>query len=102
MWIRKGLRLVETIVFAQDYWDKLQGSAIVFFATCIQNVSLGFKTIYTCPPCSKPILEVNEIGADDEKSVKCERCGLTAVVLNSNISTCLFKCIALLSYIRLI
>ena len=83
VWTRKGLPLIEKIVFVQDYWDKIHSSVIVFFKTYIHNVLLGFKTIYTCPTCSKHTLK---LGTDDEKSVKCERClfWYHSVVLNSN------------------
>ena len=66
VWTGKGLPLIEKGVFAQDHWDKIRSSVILFFKTFLQNFLLGFKSIYTCPVCSKYILEVDHhAGADD-------------------------------------
>ena len=61
VWTGKGFPLIENIIFDQDYWDT------ILFKTCIQNVFLGLKIIYTCPTCSKYNLEKNEHGAHEEK-----------------------------------
>ena len=75
VWTGKGLPLIEKIVFAQDHWDKIRSSVILFFKTFLQNVLFRFKSIYTCPVCSKYILEVDHhAGADDEIGITCEKC----------------------------
>ena len=38
VWTGKGLPLIEKIVFAQDHWDKIRSSVILFFKTFLQNV----------------------------------------------------------------
>ena len=46
----KGLPLIETIVFAQNYWDKIQSSVIVFFKTYIQMFYCDSKLFILTQP----------------------------------------------------
>ena len=40
----------------------------------IQSTLLGFKTVFTCPVCSKPGLD--DIEFDEDRSVRCTKCSM--------------------------
>ena len=74
VWTEKGNPFIELIDYDREYWKKVQNSVMTFFKVYIQSTLLGFKTVFTCPVCSKPGLDDIEFDAD--RSVRCTKCSM--------------------------
>ena len=72
VWTEKGSPFIEVIDYDREHWQKVQTSVMIFFKAFIRDVLLGFKTVFTCPVCSKSGLD--HVDYDADRSIQCTKC----------------------------